>query len=294
VKDQEPFYTLWQIVEKWANELKEPEIDVLQRLKRYSAYSTDGSKPVMIFWPTECFNAKGELNEITVFNANRLIKGTTQTKFSEDSYAVAVNLMNSGGLPKLSVETENAFNQFAIRREDFEKGCLKLGLPLPRFWFQRAKSIGAAQGIEQAEINNGQVTTPGNNKRKTHDNTGRKHPLSLMTTIDSCLQAFYLVHGERRPGGKSAISEFVDFIDERYKAQHKNMSTTDDKFMENIVDLKVKSRGDSKRFICLRAKLCDKHPKGQHWHSWHSFENQFGTAMKNFTPIQPPAEKKYP
>lgn len=142
MEDQKPFYTFWQIAEKWAKELKKSEIEVLQRLKRYSAYSTDGSEPVMIFWPTECFNAKGELNEITVFNANRLIKVTTQTKFSEDSHAVAVKLMNSAGFSELSVETKNAFNQFAIKREDFEKGCIKLGLPLPRFWFQQDDESG--------------------------------------------------------------------------------------------------------------------------------------------------------
>ena len=99
---------------------------------------------------------------------------------------------------------------------------------------------------------------PAKNKRTPPDNTGSKRTFSLMTAIDACLQAFYWQHDERKPGGKSAIGEFVDFMDVRYKARLKDKPESNDKFMENIVDLKAKLRGDSKRFICLKAKICEK------------------------------------
>jgi hypothetical protein len=138
---------------------------------------------------------------------------------------------------------------------------------------------------------------PAKNKRITHDNTGSRHPFSLMTAIDACLQAFYWQHGERKPGkpeGKSAIGEFVDFIDGRYKARLKDKSEPNDKFMENIIDLKAKARGDSKQFIRLKAKISDTNRNGKKWHPWKAFETQFGTAMKNFTPLQPTDEKNNP
>lgn len=125
-------------------------------------------------------------------------------------------------------------------------------------------------------------------KKNTPDNTGRRDPYSLMTTIDACLQAFYWQYCERMPGGKSAIGEFVKFIDEQYKAKPKN------EFMENIVDLKPKSKGDSKRFICLKARVCDKNPDGKKWHPWKAFDNQFRIAIKKFTPVQPTIEKNNP
>ena len=297
MEDIELYLTIWQVAERWADETKRPVIDVLQMLKRHSVNPTDGSLPVLLCKPTAHFNPKGECNEYTRFASSRLMPGRTdRTNLSTDDFIAGLNALNNS-IPPAAVTPEviTAFNQFAYRREDFREGCLKLGKPLPRFWFPKEGRTDITQGQEQTETDKepGEIP-PAKNKRTIHDNTGSRRPFSLMTAIDTCLQAFYRQHGERKPGGKSAIGEFVDFIEDRYKAQPKDKTESNDKFMENIVDLKAKARGDSKRFICLKANLSAKYPKGQHWHSWHTFENQFGNAIRNFTPIQLTAEKNTP
>lgn len=121
-------------------------------------------------------------------------------------------------------------------------------------------------------------------KRKTPDNTGRKSPFSLQTVIDGYLQAFYK-EKERLPGGKSAIGEFVAFLSEKHKANPPQ------KIMEVVVELRPQNRGDSKRFICLKAAISKKHPKSIHWHGWKTFDSRFRSAMNNFTPEDLPTEK---
>lgn len=128
-----------------------------------------------------------------------------------------------------------------------------------------------------------EITVSQQIKKKTPDNTGRKAPYSLMTAITTCLDAFYHNHGNRKPAGKSAIGEFVDFI----ISQHAGKSPE----TLNIIEIKAKAKGKSQQFICLKAEISKSYPKGKHWHAWNTFESQFYKAMKNFTPKQPPAEK---
>lgn len=131
------------------------------------------------------------------------------------------------------------------------------------------------------------IVRPLTSKKKTPDNTGRKDPFSLKTTISACLQAFWKDR-KRKPGGKSAIGEFVDFVVEQHAAR---TDKSEEVFRVNIIEIK---RSKSSRFIRLKAKISAKDPSGKHWHGWHAFENQFSEAMNKFTPESHPAGKNSP
>jgi len=75
-----PFYTLWRIAEKWAQETQTPIMDVIQELKMEASYGDDGKTPSLIVWPTEFFSAKGELTEATVFRATMRVD-SKRTKY---------------------------------------------------------------------------------------------------------------------------------------------------------------------------------------------------------------------
>lgn len=135
MKKPEPCYNFWQVAEKWANELNEPVVDTIQRLRRYSTYAPDGSCPSMVFWPTAFFDPKGEINHIRVANVTRHNKDRKHywTKELESS----LEFMDSAYLPpEPTQELKNLLTQLSIRREDFERGCISENQPLPKFWFK--------------------------------------------------------------------------------------------------------------------------------------------------------------
>ena len=149
-----------------------------------------------------------------------------------------------------------------------------------------AKYRGIVLALDETVINVDALPTK--KKGTPFDNTGRKDDFSLMTAIDACLQAFYWQHGERLPEGNNVIGEFVEFIEERFKAKSK------DKYMENIVELKVKARGKSMLFIRLKAKITQQNRSGNKWFRRRAFDNQFRIAMKKFTTPQLTVETNIP
>src|SRR5690349_4691915 len=73
-----PYFTFWQVAEKWSNETSKPVMDVVQIMRVHSTYKNPhpfpGPPPALIIWPTECFSSQGEVNELMVFNAAKLIE----------------------------------------------------------------------------------------------------------------------------------------------------------------------------------------------------------------------------
>jgi hypothetical protein len=149
-----PYFSFWQVAKKWAEESKKPVMEVIQIMRVHATYKYPHPYPCpgpsLLVWPTACFSAKGEIDEISIFNANRMVekehalstedikrgKSRYRTKYRTPEYNAAEAFFNSSECPpEPTEEIKNHLSMFAIRREDFRNWCLGEGEPLPRFWF---------------------------------------------------------------------------------------------------------------------------------------------------------------
>jgi hypothetical protein len=151
-----PYLTFWQVAEKWSEESKKSLMEVIQIMRVHATYKYPSTNarpcpvPSLLVWPTACFSAKGEIDEITIFNANRMIekdvapsiedikrgKSKYRTKYRTPEYIAAESFFNSSeSPPEPTEEVKKYLSLFAIRREDFRNWCFVEGEPLPKFWF---------------------------------------------------------------------------------------------------------------------------------------------------------------
>jgi len=168
-----PYLTFWQVAEKWAEELKQPIMEVIQVMRAHatsqdllnsfskqqdpfesrSQPSHDCSTPPLPVYPTAFFNSRGELSRARVFNATRMVEIDTRngigvekkfrTSYRTREYNAAEAFLNSANCPpEPTEEVKKHLTHFSIKKEDFEKYCNEKGYPLPQFWFPVILHIG--------------------------------------------------------------------------------------------------------------------------------------------------------
>lgn len=190
-KKPEPYFTFWQVAEKWANELNEPVVDTIQRLRRYSTYGPDGSCPSMVFWPTAFFGPKGEINHIRVANVTHHNKD--RKHYWTEDLVSALEFLDSAYLPPdPTQELKNLLTQFSIRREYFERGCIAENEPLPEFWFPRDSEV-CGQKAERSPASEAAATMK---KQQTADTD--KIVDEIMAKIKDGVLEIQRAHGNER------------------------------------------------------------------------------------------------
>lgn len=164
-----PYFTLWQVATKWAEELNKPVMDVVQILRGQSAYQKPYTprpvgdlqrqafdnrepcpEPALKIRPIGFIGATGNVDEYTVLKATRQVlkdnaPSLEELKPGETRYrsaywtpenVAALTFLNSAECPpEPTEEIKNLLSRFGILRDDFRKWLLGEGQPLPRFWF---------------------------------------------------------------------------------------------------------------------------------------------------------------
>ena len=147
-----PYLTLWQVAKNWAEELNCDVMEVIQHLRVNATYDVanepNSSPPPLLIWPTACFSPQGKVNNVSVFNATRLVKkeqsevvstphqSNYRAKYFTEEYKAALAFLNSAECPPKPTEGIMAhLSMFAICRDNFETWCHNQKIQLPLFWF---------------------------------------------------------------------------------------------------------------------------------------------------------------
>lgn len=149
-----PYFTLWQVATKWAEELNKPVMDVVQILKVDSAYKypypQPCPEPALKIRLVDFIGVTGNVDEYTISKATKhVLKDNApsleelkpgETRFRSAYWTpenvAALTFLNSADCPpEPTEEIKNHLSRFGILRDDFRKWFLGKGEPLPKFWF---------------------------------------------------------------------------------------------------------------------------------------------------------------
>ncbi len=150
--ERQPYYTFWEVVEKWAAETKDTVMDTIKTMRSAATYpelplattSPELPPPPLLIWPIDYLSAKGEISRKSAFNASKMVKvidGDGKVSFqsrlyNSPEYRAAVEFLNSAKCPHYPTEeVKTHLSNFGIRREDFQNWCIQEGFTLPKFWF---------------------------------------------------------------------------------------------------------------------------------------------------------------
>lgn len=126
-----PYFTVWQIAQKWSVEQQRTPAELVMMLKPYLTYLED---PPLVAWPAAIVSPDGEISLARYVGKTRMQADGTTLLFNKEMIA-ATDLLNSCELLDSGDLLERALSKFVVRRADFERWCQAAGFALPRFWF---------------------------------------------------------------------------------------------------------------------------------------------------------------
>jgi hypothetical protein len=161
------YYTVWSLAEKWAEELRKPVMEVIQIIREHATYQNphpyQSLAPSLLIWPTAMFSAKGEINEVSVFNATKLVRVKAPKKapvtskfrasFRTPEYDAAMAFFNSAECPhEPTEEIKKHLSLIAVQKKDFRNWCVCERKPLPRFWFSAENNESTMRKKQRCDL----------------------------------------------------------------------------------------------------------------------------------------------
>jgi len=169
-----PYYTLWQIAEKWSRERGTSPLEIVMTLKPHLTYLED---PLLVAWPAATVYPDGEVSHMRFVELTR-IQADGTTKLYNEELRAATDLLNSCEVLDAGDLLKSALSKFIIRRPDFEAWCRNAGYELPHFWFTSEDSNKSAQGKALKDTQN---EKSGYNKRTEREDEWASQIINLIT-----------------------------------------------------------------------------------------------------------------